>query len=264
MARDVPQGEHRAPLATRPAPRSDMSAGLARARAWVPAVLAAVAAVLLASGCGGQAGAQSASAAEPRAGDWRPWVLESGAQINVPPPPQEGSQAARRDTEELRSAVASRSPRAEARARALGREPAVEPWLRDVMGFVANRAKDPPAASRNYALVSVAMHDAAIAAWHWKYRYGRQAPDVEALFEPAGDPSYPSEHAAIAGAASRVLADLYPNEPAVRLERQAEEIAGARVQAGVNYPSDVDAGLALGRRVAERVIDRADNDGADR
>ncbi len=61
-----------------------------------------------------------------------------------------------------------------------------------------------------------------------------------------------------------MLAELYPNEPAVRLERQAEEIARARVQAGVNYPSDVDAGLALGRRVAERVIDRANNDGADR
>ena len=34
--------------------------------------------------------------------------------------------------------------------------------------------------------------------------------------------------------------------------------------AGVNYPSDVDAGLALGRQVAKRVLERARNDGADR
>ncbi len=228
------------------------------------AVLAAIAAVLLATGCGGEAGAQGAASAEPTAGDWRPWVLESGGQINVPPPPPDGSQAAQQDDEELRSIVASRSSRDEERARALGRQPAVEPWLREVMGFVAARAKDPPMASRNYALVSVAMHDAMIAAWHWKHRYDREAPSEDALFDAAADPSYPSGHAAIAGAASRVLAHLYPDEPTASLERQAQEIADARVTAGVNYPSDVYAGLALGREVAERVIARARTDGADR
>jgi hypothetical protein len=200
-------------------------------RAALLAAFAAIAPVLLLGGCGGDS-AQSASASEPTAGDWRPWVLESGSQIAVPPPPQEGSQAARQDDEELASVVASRSSRDEERARVLGRQPAVEPWLRDVMGFVAARAKDPPMASRNYALVSVAMHDAMIAAWHWKSEYDREAPSEDALFDAAADPSYPSEHAAIAGAASRVLAHLYPNEPAASLERQAQEIAGARVTAG--------------------------------
>jgi len=242
--------------------RAPRSGGVTGARAL--AFLVALAVVLLVSGCGGEAGARSASVAEPGAGGWRPWVLDSGSQIPVPPPPGEGSRVAREDSAELRSVMASRSGRDEQRALALEREPAVEPWLRDVMGFVAGRAKDPPMASRNYALVSVAMHDAAIAAWHWKYRYGRQAPGVDALFDPGGDPSYPSEHAAIAGAASRVLAHLYPKEPAARLERQAAEVGRARVQAGVNYPSDVAAGRALGREVAERVIQRAREDGADR
>jgi membrane-associated phospholipid phosphatase len=241
--------------------------GTARARRFrapLLAILAALAAGLVATGCNDAEGAASAMAAEPTAGDWQPWVLESGAQIPVPPPPPEGSQAAQRDDEELRSVVASRSSRDEERARALARQPAVEPWLRDVMGFVAARAKDPPMASRNYALVSVAMHDAMIASWHWKSEYDREAPSEDALFDAPADPSYPSEHAAIAGAASRVLAHLYPNEPAASLERQAQEIAGARVTAGVNRPSDVDAGLALGREVAKRVIERARSDGADR
>ncbi len=233
-------------------------------RAALAAALAAIVAVVLVSGCGGKAGAQSPSSAEPTAGDWQPWVLESGAQITVPPPPQDGSQAARQDAEELRSVVASRSSRDEERARALGRQPAVELWLQEVMGFVAARPKDPARASRNYALVSVAMHDAMIAAWHWKYEYNREAPSEDALLDAGADPSYPSEHAALAGAASRVLAHLYPNEPATRLERQAQEIADARVKAGVNHPSDVDAGLTLGRQVAKRVIERARTDGADR
>jgi len=71
----------------------------------------------------------------------------------------------------------------------LEREPAVEPWLRDVLGFVAARPEDPPGASRNYALVSVAMHDAVVAAWHWKYKYRRKAPRGDTLFDPAADPS---------------------------------------------------------------------------
>jgi len=230
------------------------------------AVLATVAAVAFASGCGSGDGddVRGALAAEPAAGDWRPWVIESGVEIEVPPPPREGSRAADRDVQELRSAVKSRSGRDEERARALDREPAVEPWLRDVMSFVAARPKDPVTASRNYALVSVAMHDAAVAAWHWKYEYDREAPEESALFDPSEDPSYPSDQAAIASAAWRVLAHLYPDEPAARLQRQAVEISGARVAAGVNYPSDVDAGAELGRRVAERVIEYADNDGADR
>jgi len=230
----------------------------------VLATLAAIAVVLLASGCGDEASAQRAVSAEPTAGEWRPWVLESGSQIAVPPPPQDGSQAARQDADELRSVVASRSSRDEELARMLDREPAVEPWLREVMGYVADTPKDPARASRNYALVSVAMHDAMIATWHWKSEYDREAPSEAALFDPAPDPSYPSEHAAIAGAASRVLAHLYPEEPAAGLERQAQEVAATRVKAGVNYPSDVDAGLALGHQVAERVIERARSDGADR
>ncbi|MDQ3609475.1 MAG: phosphatase PAP2 family protein, partial [Actinomycetota bacterium] len=237
---------------------------MSRLRALVPALLAALAVALLASGCGGEAGSESGLEAEPTAGEWRPWVLESGSQIRVPPPPPDGSSAARRDAEELREAVASRGSGDVERARALERLPAVEPWLREVMSYVAARPKDPVRASRNYALVSVAMNDAAITAWHWKYEYDREAPDVDALFDPGDDPSYPSEHAAMAGAASEVLAHLYPEEPAARLERQAEEIAGARVTAGVNHPSDVDAGLALGRQVAARVIERARNDGSDR
>ena len=191
-------------------------------------------------------------------------MLSSGSEVKVPPPPQKGSGPARADTRELRAAVRSRTPGERRTALTVARAPAVKPWLEDVLRFVAGRAKDPPTASRNYALVSVAMHDAAIASWHWKYRYGRDAPKEQALFKPAPDPSYPSEHAAIAGAASRVLEHLYPRQPAARLERQAMGISRSRVSAGVNYPSDVAAGLKLGHDVAKRVIGVARSDGSDR
>jgi membrane-associated phospholipid phosphatase len=76
-----------------------------------------------------------------------------------------------------------------------------------------------------------------------------------AISTEPGDVSYPSEHAAIAGAASAMLAHLYPGDTAA-LQAQAEQAAFSRLQAGVNYRSDIEAGLALGRAVAARVIAR--------
>ena len=236
---------------------------LATERAGALALTLALALGLLAPGCGDDDD-RALLAREPDAGKWRPWVLSSAAQVKVPPPPLEDSRLAEADVRELRAAMRSRTQGERQTALAVARAPAVQPWFEDVLRYVAGRAKDPPTASRNYALVSVAMHDAAIAAWHWKYQYGRDAPNERALVKPAPDPSYPSEHAAIAGAASRVLEHLYPSQPAGRLERQAMSISRSRVNAGVNYPSDVAAGLRLGHDVAKRVIGVARHDGANR
>lgn len=232
---------------------------IARLAAGV-AVLAAVV-----TGCGASDDDSAETRrAEPAAGQWKTWAIGSPGELRVPPPPRAGSAAAERDAEGLAAALRERSRVVTDFARRIEREPAGQEWLDRAMEFVASRDKDPPASSRNYALVAAAVHDATVAAWHWKYRYDTQAPDGDSLFEPPPDPSYPSEHAAIAGAASRVLAHLYPDESAARLEQQAEEIAQSRVDAGVARPSDVAAGLALGRQVAERVIEHADNDGYDR
>ena len=199
--------------------------------------------------------------AEREAGSWRTWVLPSSSAIRVPPPPAAGSPAAERDAAELRKVVQSRTPEQEGEARSWGRGPVVRPWLDRSMDFVSLRPKDPPRASRAYALVAVAMEDAAVSAWHWKYEYGRDAPNEDALFAPAPDPSYPSEHAAMAGAASRVLAYAFPDQSAAKLEDEARRAADSRVVAGVAYPRDVEAGLALGHAVADRVIARAKRDG---
>lgn len=227
-------------------------------------VLALVAAALL-SGCGGsQADGGSTAKAEPGAGEWKPWVLASGADVAVAPPPRAGSAAARRDEQSLAAAVRERTPAQERRAREQAQDTVVEPWMSRALAFVSERVKNPPVASHAYGLVSVAMHDAAIAAWHWKYRYRRTAPARDALVDEPADPSYPSGHAAIAGAASRVLAHLFPEAPQARLEIEAEDAAQLRVLAGVSYPSDAAAGLKLGRDVADRVIAYAKRDGSDR
>ena len=218
----------------------------------------------LSAGCGdSEDGKGEGAAKEPGAGQWRPWVLGSGSEIRVPPPPKPGSAATKRDEQGLKDAVAKRTKAQQSAARAYTRAPAVEPWIEQNVQLVASKPKDVPASSRAYSNTSVAMYDAVIAAMHWKYADDRKAPPGDSLVSRSGDPSYPSEHAAMAGAASRTLAYLYPDYPKARLDERAEDAAQSLVAAGAIYPSDARAGLDLGRAVAERVIAHAKKDGFD-
>lgn len=232
-------------------------------RSWVTAMALVVGVPL--AGCGGTSDTMSSPGAEPTAGTWHTWVLQAAGAIAVAAPPAAGSAAARADVAALRRLRRTRTPAMVRTARAAAGRSPIEPWMNVNFELVANRAKNPVAASRAYGLLSVAMYDATVAAWKAKYRYHRSAPkDVGALASPGPDPSYPSEDAVIAGAASRVLAYLYPERPAAQLDDMARRLAQERVVAGLNYPSDTRAGLILGRKVAARIIVHAERDGADR
>jgi membrane-associated phospholipid phosphatase len=124
-----------------------------------------------------------------------------------------------------------------------------------------------PRSTRLLSLLNVAIYDATIAAWDSKYVYNRKRPsEVNSRVAPAipvpDSPSYPSEHAAVAGAAAAVLGYLFPNE-AQTYSNLAQECGESRLDAGLQFPSDVSAGMELGRKVADLVIARAQTDGSD-
>src|SRR4051794_7017297 len=225
-------------------------------------VVGAMALGLVAQACGSSstkdakpAAASGGIAAEPKAGDWKPWVLTSADQIKVPAPPASGSAQAKSEAAELKDLAAKRTPQVEQDVHKWSDYPSLEPWVKENMQLVSEQSKNPPLASRGYALVSAAMYDATVATYHWKYVYNRPAPTGTNPVVPAGaDPSYPDDHAAIAGAASRVLAYLFPEKAAAAYDQEAEAAGESRVDGGLNYRSDVDAGLALGRAVADAVI----------
>ena len=129
-----------------------------------------------------------------------------------------------------------------------------------------NNNTNTPLAARALALLHAAIYDATIATWDSKYTYNRPRPSAfdrsltTVIANPAS-PSYPAELAAVAGAAATVLAYLYPKD-ADALAQQAEAAGRAQFLAGVQYPSDVAAGLDLGRAVGALVIARAKADGS--
>ena len=125
---------------------------------------------------------------------------------------------------------------------------------------------NPPYAARAYAYVSAAQYDALVAAYHYKMVYRRKAPyNVDSTLKvliPRNDlPSYPSEDAVVAGAAVEMLKLLFPADQDY-IQLKAEEHKRARIISGANVRSDIEAGEALGKTVAQRFVTRARGDRA--
>jgi hypothetical protein len=200
----------------------------------------ALSSAMVACGDDGDSAMAAVTRSEPTAGAWKTWVLKSGSEIEVPAPPGKDSAKAKLDEKAVKDAADSRTDATKAVVEKWSGPLPSKPWTETAFDFTAKGPKNPPLSTRNYALLHVAMADAVVSAYHWKYQYNVKAPDgVSTLVPASADPSYPSEHAAMAGAASRVLAYLFPSQPALRLDEMADEAANSRVTAGTNTPSDV-------------------------
>ncbi len=202
---------------------------------------------------------------EPTAGSWKTWIISSGKDFRVAPPPTGDESAA--DLEWVRNAVAESSPDLLNNIRYWTAGAPSYRWI-DIINSRALAALPLGAyPHRLYTYVALAMHDATIAAWDSKYEYNRPRPgDADPTLITRAptpkSPSYPSEHAATAAAAAAVLAYFLPAE-ADAFAKAAEDAGKAQLYAGLNYPSDYTAGMELGRKVAEQVIAYAKADGSD-
>jgi membrane-associated phospholipid phosphatase len=201
---------------------------------------------------------------EPQAAQWQTWVLASSDELRPAAPPDASVTAA--EIAELKTLAVQRDAAAE---ELVAYWDAGSPSYRWIEIALSQYSAGPPGprVSRALSLVNVAIYDAMVAAWEAKYTYNRPRPSqvdsaLKTLIDVPDSPSYPSEHAAAAGAASTILAYLFPDK-AADFATQAEEAARSRLLAGVQYRSDVEAGLELGRAVAEKVIEWAKADGSD-
>lgn len=125
---------------------------------------------------------------------------------------------------------------------------------------------NPPYAARAYAYVSAAQYDALVAAWYYKKLYNRKAPykvdsTLNVLIPKSDLPSYPSEDAVVSGAAVELLKLLFPGDQDY-IQQRAEEHRRARILSGANVRSDIEAGEALGKAVAQKYVTRARGDRA--
>ena len=125
---------------------------------------------------------------------------------------------------------------------------------------------NPPYAARAYAYLSATQYDACIGAYFYKQQYNRAAPftvdaTIQTLLPKSTLPSYPSEDATVMGASVEILKLLFPGDQDY-INQRAEEHKRARLIAGANVRSDLDAGEALGKAIAAKFIARARGDRA--
>lgn len=125
---------------------------------------------------------------------------------------------------------------------------------------------NPPYAARAYAYISAAQYDALVACWYYKKLYNRPAPSTtdSVIVAKTGStqlPSYPSEAAVIAGVTAEMMKLFFPTEIGF-IEQKAKLHQDAALMSGSATRSDLLAGEALGRQIAQVFIARGRTDNA--
>ncbi|WP_158639170.1 phosphatase PAP2 family protein [Elioraea rosea] len=196
---------------------------------------------------------------------WPTWIIASPSELRLPAPPDEA--ATRGELEELRRLAARRDAAMLARIRHWDAGGPAYRWNEIAVAEAVRRGIPAPLFGRHLALMNAAIHDATVASYDSKAAHGRVRPSaVDATLTTAlpsqATPSYPSEHAAAAAAAASVLAYIFP-EKAAAYAAMAREAGESRIAAGLQYRSDVEAGMTLGEAVGARAVARGRADGSD-
>ncbi|NJM42255.1 MAG: phosphatase PAP2 family protein [Anaerolineae bacterium] len=202
---------------------------------------------------------------EPKAGKWQTWLLKSGSELRPAAPPDKA--ATDLEIKEIHKLTVQRDAKTLSQIAYWDAGSPAYRWQNIALAQVVKTPTPPHRAARMLALMNVAIYDALVVAWDAKYAYNRSRPSqLDAKLSLAvalpDSPSYPSEHAVAASAAAAVLSYIYPAD-AKMFEALAQQAGQSRVLAGVQYPSDVAAGWALGRAVAAKAIERGKADGSD-
>ena len=109
--------------------------------------------------------------------------------------------------------------------------------------------------------MNLAIYDATILTWKVKVKYKRKHPaDLDPSIKPVIKApltySFPCEYSVTAAAAAYMLVYFFP-EKTDSIMQMAHAASQSRINAGVQFKSDVDAGWKLGEQVAKEIIEKA-------
>jgi membrane-associated phospholipid phosphatase len=202
------------------------------------------------------------SASGYEAANWKTWLLDDPRKITITAPP--GTTQARKDLQ----AIKQRMSRLDEQKIAT-----IKYWDAGAPAYRWNQVID-GLLDQDYAVmlrmpaawVNIAIYDATILCWKEKAKYKRRRPgETDPLLKPVINApqtfSYPCEHSVTAAAAAYMLAYFFPAK-ADSIMQMAHAASQSRVDAGVQFPSDADAGWKLGEQVAKEIIEKAKNDGS--
>ena len=209
----------------------------------------------------------------PLFGNVRGWMMTPADFVRERPgpPPSTSSELMAREVAEVRRYVDSgtREELAIANFWADGPSTPTPPghWNFIAQPYVRKAEMSEVRAARTFALLNMAMHDAAVGCWDVKYFYfnprpSHLDPELKSIIGLPNFPSYTSGHSTFSGAAAEVLSYVFPSG-AAEFERQKEEASISRLYGGIHYRTDLEVGKAHGKRLGGYSVSFARTDGAD-
>lgn len=234
-----------------------------------------------------------APASLPGWGNVTPWVMRSGSQFRVPPPPAVDSDMFARDAEEVRDFGALNSIVRTSYQTEIAKwwpPSAVILWNPIARQVAVAKGLNISENARLFALLNVAAADAAIACYESKYAYNvwrpisaiRNADGVRIPADPNWQPflatpafpEYPSAHNEISGAMAQILIAFFGDIPGVAMVAHSpanpafdhlwtqfsegiDEVIDARVWEGIHFRNSDEQGMRAGRCVGQFVVRHA-------
>jgi len=209
----------------------------------------------------------------PLFGNVRAWMMTPADIVRERPgpPPSTSSELMAREVAEVRRYVDSgtREELAIANFWADGPSTPTPPghWNFIAQPYVRKAEMSEVRAARTFALLNMALHDAAVGCWETKYFYfnprpSHLNPELKSIIGLPNFPSYTSGHSTFSGTAAEVLSYVFPSG-APDFERQKEEASISRLYGGIHYRTDLEVGKAHGKRIGGYSVSFARTDGAD-
>jgi hypothetical protein len=285
--------QRNAALLSGKASSSDIAAGLALGRAIAPIFTARAAGDGMKGAGGSPAQTKALSAATTARGEipWhsletppRPPMLPAFGQVKAwmmsptdisterpGPPPSTSSSQMQQELADVKNAVesATREQLATVYKWNDGANTYTPPghWNFIATQYVVDAHWSEVRAARAFALLNMALHDAAVACWDTKYTYfnprpSQLDPSIRTVIGLPNFPSYTSGHSTFSAAAAAVLGYLFPSG-ADTFDAERDEAAMSRLYGGIHYPSDINVGKDHGTRIGGYTIRFARQDGAD-
>lgn len=132
--------------------------------------------------------------------------------------------------------------------------------------YVAEAKFSEVRAARAFALLNMAMHDAAVGCWNTKFFYFNPRPcqmnaAIKTLTGLPNFPAYTSGHSTFSAAGATVLSYLFP-QGTEYFESQATEASMSRLYGAIHYRADCEMGLAHGKVIGGFTVNSALTDGA--
>jgi len=139
-------------------------------------------------------------------------------------------------------------------------------WNDIALEYVRDARMSEVRAARTFALLNMAMHDAAVGCWEAKFFYynprpSQMDPTIRTAIGLPNFPSYTSGHSTFSAAGATVLSYLFPSG-AESFGAMRDEAGISRLYGGIHYRSDIEAGKLHGDRIAGYTLAFARADGA--